>query len=100
MQNPFGELVGTLYVSQLILLLAKLGLSMWIPGTLPPNIVFLITVSQPSVGESKWLPLYGSHARDSVAADTTDQTAHLQDAERRKHAMHRQTAGLGDVVNQ
>ena len=59
---------------------------MWVPGNLPPNLVFLIMVTRPTGGRRE--PSFvGLPPRDAVAADTADEVAHLEDAEGREHAV-------------
>lgn len=59
-------------------------LTMWVPGRLPPNLVFLITVSKPAVdwlSENTMPPL---DPRDPIAANSLDEATHLEHADRRQ----------------
>ena len=76
-----------------------LDLPMWVPGKLPANLVFLISVTQTTAaaagGDGS-----ASDPGDAVAADAADEAAHFQDTECGEHTVHRQTARLGDFVDQ
>lgn len=53
---------------------------MWVPGDLPPNLVFLITITRTEPSESGRDEL-NLDARDAIATDATDEAAHLEDAD-------------------
>lgn len=60
-------------------------LRMWVPGNLPPNLVFLLSVTKPSAA-TIWDDKGGvSHSSDAVAADAPDEAAHLEDTNGRQH---------------
>ena len=51
---------------------------MWVPGNLPPNLIFLITITP------ERRPVFQlSDASDAVAAHAADEAVHLQDVNRR-----------------
>ncbi len=55
---------------------------MWAPGNLPPNLIFLITITP------ERHPVFQlSDPRDAVATDAADKAAHLQDVDRREHTV-------------
>jgi len=59
-----------------------LHLRMWVPGNLPPNLVFLIVVT---ARESR--PVGDSNSGHPIAADAPDETAHFQDRDRGQHSV-------------
>ncbi len=71
-----------------------LHLRMWVPGNLPPNLVFLIVVT---ARESR--PADDSDSSYPIAADAPNETAHFQDRDGRQHAVDGETARLGDLVD-
>ena len=79
---------------------SKLRLLMWVPGKLPPNLVFLVTVTKPTAGIFAQEASSQLHPRDPVAADAADEAAHFQDAESGKDAMDGQAAGLRHLVDE
>lgn len=57
-------------------------LPMWVPGNLPPNLIFLITITP------ERRPVFQlSDPSDAVAADAAEEAAHLQDVDRREHTV-------------
>ena len=69
----------------------NLQLHMWVPGNLPPNLIFLLVIARP--GDEESVP------RHAIPPNATHEAAHFQDAYRRQHAVDRQVAGGGYVVD-
>ncbi len=55
---------------------------MWVPGKLPPNLVFFIIVTKPVAASMQEAQEVHSNPRDAVATDAADEGAHLQHADR------------------
>ena len=54
---------------------------MWVPGKLPPNLVFLIVVTKPVAASQQEAGEEHSNPRDAVTADAADEGAHFEDAD-------------------
>jgi len=60
---------------------------MWVPGKLPPNFVFLITVTKPVAATVQEVVQGHSSPGYAVTTDAADEVAHLKHADGRQHAV-------------